>query len=178
LWSSRRLRLPASNIRQFAPKCHLVDGLPVCPQQQAFDAFAAAPGGTHWQPWDYSTMQHRCSRLWRSWPEVFQFKVPGPVRNLLFFDLYLAATILQNVPEARFVSFGTAIISAFGIGAAALSSRWLPPVRVIDVLFISPGIGLPALLVIADYRYRRELRPGGNKVPPGLVERLNKIPVI
>jgi hypothetical protein len=46
LWSSRRLRLPGSNIRQFAPKCHLVDGLPVCPRQQAFDAFTAAPGGT------------------------------------------------------------------------------------------------------------------------------------
>jgi len=42
----RRLRLSASNIRQFAPKCHLVGGLPVFPQQQAFDAFAAAPGGT------------------------------------------------------------------------------------------------------------------------------------
>ena len=28
--SSRRLRLPASNIRQFAPTPHLVDGLPVC----------------------------------------------------------------------------------------------------------------------------------------------------
>jgi hypothetical protein len=39
-------RISVSSIRQFAPKCRLVDGLPVCPQQQAFDAFAAAPGGT------------------------------------------------------------------------------------------------------------------------------------
>jgi hypothetical protein len=57
-------------------------------------------------------------------------------------------------------------------------NRDLPPVRVIDVLFISPGMGLPALLVIADYRYRQRAADGGNKVPPGLVERLNKIPVI
>ena len=46
----------------------------------------------------------------------------------------------------------------FGIAAAALSSHWLSPVRVIDVLFVSMGIGLPALLVVADVRYKRERR--------------------
>jgi hypothetical protein len=84
----------------------------VCPQQQAFDAFAVVPGGT------------------------------------------------SSITDCTLAALGL-----FDDTAAALSSRWLPPARVIDVLFISPGIGLPALLVVADYRYRRELRPGEQSFP-------------
>jgi hypothetical protein len=97
---------------------------------------------------------------------MFRLTAHGDSVDVLALSLFLGAIVAQKsytmllyaVSEARFVSFGTAVISAVGIGAAAFSSHWLSPVRVIDVLFVSIGIGLPALLVVADVRYRRERR--------------------
>jgi hypothetical protein len=97
---------------------------------------------------------------------MFKLTVHGDNVDVLALSLFLGAIVAQKsytmllyaVSEARFVSFGTAVISAVGIGGAALSSHWLSPVRVIDVLFVSMGIGLPALLVVADVRYKREKR--------------------
>jgi hypothetical protein len=95
---------------------------------------------------------------------MFKLTAHGDDVDVLALSLFLGAIVAQKsytmllyaVSEARFVSFGTAIISAFGIGAAALSSHWLSsPVRVIDVLFVSMGIGLPALLMVANFRYKR-----------------------
>jgi hypothetical protein len=103
---------------------------------------------------------------------MFKLATHGDNVDVLALSVFLGAIVAQKaytmllyaVSEARFVSFGTAVISALGIGAAALSSHWLPAVRVIDVLFISMGIGLPALLIIADYRYKSEKR---DTVSPG-----------
>jgi len=97
---------------------------------------------------------------------MFKLAIHGDNIDVLALSLFLGAIVAQKaytmllyaVSEARFVSFGTAVISALGIGAAALSAHWLSPARVIDVLFVFMGIGLPALLMIADYRYRRERR--------------------
>ncbi len=97
---------------------------------------------------------------------MFKLATHGDNVDVLALSLFLGAIVAQKaytmllyaVSEARFVSFGTAVISALGIGAAALASRWLPPIRAIDVLFVSMGIGLPVLLLIADYRYKRERR--------------------
>ncbi|HWX77026.1 MAG TPA: hypothetical protein VNY32_06095 [Candidatus Acidoferrales bacterium] len=97
---------------------------------------------------------------------MFKLTAHGDNVDVLAMSLFLGAIVAQKsytmllyaVSEARFVSFGTAVISAVGIGAAALSSHWLSPMRVIDVLFVSMGIGLPALFVVADLRYKRERR--------------------
>jgi hypothetical protein len=97
---------------------------------------------------------------------MFKLTVHGDNVDVLALSVFLGAIVAQKsytmllyaVSEARFVSFGTALISAVGIGGAAFSSRWLSPVRVIDVLFVSMGIGIPALLTVADMRYRRETR--------------------
>jgi len=97
---------------------------------------------------------------------MFKLAIHGDNIDVLALSLFLGAIVAQKaytmllyaVSEARFVSFGTAVISALGIGAAALSSHWLSSARVIDVLFVFMGIGLPALLMVADYRYRHERR--------------------
>ncbi len=97
---------------------------------------------------------------------MFKLTAHGDNVDVLALSLFLGAIVAQKsytmllyaVSEARFVSFGTAVISAVGIGAAAISSRWLSPVRTIDVLFVSMGIALPALLLVADVRYKRERR--------------------
>jgi hypothetical protein len=97
---------------------------------------------------------------------MFKLTSHGDNIDVLALSLFLGAIVAQKsytmllyaVSEARFVSFGTAVISAVGIGAAAVSSHWLSPVRVLDVLFVFMGIGLPALLLAADFRYKRERR--------------------
>ena len=102
---------------------------------------------------------------------MFKLSAHGDNIDVLALSVFLGAIVAQKsytmllyaVSEARFVSFGTAVISAVGIGAAAISSLWLSPVRVIDVLFASMGIGLPALLVVADVRYKRERRDASNR---------------
>jgi hypothetical protein len=97
---------------------------------------------------------------------MFKLTVHGDTVDVFALSLFLGAIVAQKsytmllyaVSEARFVSFGTAVIAAIGIVGAAISSHWLPPVRVIDVLFVCIGTGLPALLVVADLRYKRERR--------------------
>jgi hypothetical protein len=97
---------------------------------------------------------------------MFKLAAHGDNVDVVALSVFLGAIVAQKaytmllyaVSEARFVSFGTAVIAALGMGAAALSSHWLSPVRVLDVLFVSMGIGLPALIIVADYRYKREKR--------------------
>ena len=63
--------------------------------------------------------------------------------------------LLYAVTEAKYVSFGTAMVSALGVGAAAVASHWLSSIRTVDVLFVVMGGGLPILLLVSSYRYRR-----------------------
>jgi hypothetical protein len=96
---------------------------------------------------------------------MFKLPVHGDRLDVLALSVFMGAIIAQKtytmllyaVAEARFVSFGTAIVAVLAIGAAALSSIWLPAVRVIDTLFIAVGFGVPIVLMIGDYRYRRAL---------------------
>jgi hypothetical protein len=97
---------------------------------------------------------------------MFKLAAHGDNLDVLALSLFLGAIVAQKsytmllyaVSEARFVSYGTAFIAVAGIGGAALSSHWLSPLRVIDVLFASIGTGLPALLLVANSRYQREGR--------------------
>jgi hypothetical protein len=97
---------------------------------------------------------------------MFKLTAHGDNVDVLALSLFLGAIVAQKsytmllyaVSEARFVSFGTAVISVVGIGGAAISSHWLSPLHVIDVLFACIGTGLPALLLVANVRYQRERR--------------------
>lgn len=96
---------------------------------------------------------------------MFRLTVHGDRVDIVCLSIFLGALIAQKtytmllyaVSEARFVSFGTATVSALAIAAAAVSSLWLPAVRVIDTLFVAVAIGVPLVLLIGDYRYRRAL---------------------
>jgi hypothetical protein len=63
--------------------------------------------------------------------------------------------LLYAVSEARFVSYGTAVIAALGVLIAMSASHWLSPIRVIDALFLITGTGLPLLLLLGHHRYKR-----------------------
>jgi hypothetical protein len=96
---------------------------------------------------------------------MFKLTTAGDRFDVLALSLFMGAVIAQKtytmllyaVSEARFVSFGTALVSALGISVAALGSIWLPAVRVIDVLFLAVALGIPVVLITGDYLYRREL---------------------
>jgi hypothetical protein len=96
---------------------------------------------------------------------MFKLPIRGDRLDVLALSLFMGAVIAQKtctmllyaVSDARFVSFGTAVVSALGIGAAALSSHWLPAVRVIDVLFLAVGFGVPVVLLAGNFRYSRAL---------------------
>jgi hypothetical protein len=97
---------------------------------------------------------------------MFNLSVRGDRLDVLALSLFMGAVISQKaytmllyaVSEARFVSFGTAIVSVLGVGIAAIASHWLPAIRVIDALFLFMGSALPVLLLIGGYRYRRAPR--------------------
>jgi hypothetical protein len=94
---------------------------------------------------------------------MFNLSVRGDRLDVLALSLFMGAVISQKaytmllyaVSEARFVSFGTAIVSMLAVGIATIASQWLPPIRVIDALFLFMGSALPVLLLIGGYRYRR-----------------------
>ena len=96
---------------------------------------------------------------------MFRLSLHGDRLDVLALSLFLGAIIAQKtytmllyaVAEARFVSYGTALAAATAIAAAAVSAVWLPPMRTIDVLFVTVGIAVPAILLIGDHRYRRAL---------------------
>jgi len=95
----------------------------------------------------------------------FKFAIRGDRFDVLALSLFMGAIIAQKtytmllyaVYDARFVSFGSAVASTFGISVAALSRLWLPAVRVIDVLFLTVGIGVLIVLITGDHRYRSTL---------------------
>jgi hypothetical protein len=97
---------------------------------------------------------------------MFNLSVHGDRVDVLSLSLFMGAVISQKaytmllyaVSEARFVSFGTAIVSMLGVGIAAIASHWLPAIRVIDALFLFMGSALPVLLLIGGYHYRRASR--------------------
>jgi hypothetical protein len=97
---------------------------------------------------------------------MFRLTARGDRLDVLALSLFLGAIIAQKaytmllyaVSEARFVSYGTAVISALGVATAATCSHWLPAIRSIDVLFTFMGVGLPLFLLFGHHRYTR-LRP-------------------
>jgi hypothetical protein len=68
--------------------------------------------------------------------------------------------LLYSISEARFTSYGTAIVTAFGIVCASISSIWLPANRVVDTLFLCIGIILPVLLLMESHRQKRACTNG------------------
>jgi len=98
---------------------------------------------------------------------MFNLSVYGDSTDVLALSMFMGAVIAQKaytmllyaVAEARFISFGTAVVSVLGVAIAALTSRWLSAIRVIDVFFIFMGSALPILLLIGGYRYQRANRP-------------------
>jgi hypothetical protein len=94
---------------------------------------------------------------------MFKLTSHGDNIDVLALSVFLGAIIAQKtytmllyaVSEARFVSYGTAVISALGVAVALTFSHWLSSMRVIDVLFICTGVGLPLLLLFGHQRYTR-----------------------
>jgi len=97
---------------------------------------------------------------------MFKLSAAGDRMDVAAISLFMAAVIAQKaytmllyaVTEARFVSFGTAVIAAAGLALAAGCSRWFSPMAVIDILYTFIGFALPALMVIAAVRHRRDMR--------------------
>jgi len=97
---------------------------------------------------------------------MFNLSVHGDGIDIFALSLFMGAVIAQKaytmllyaVSEARFISYGTALVSVLGVASAAFASRWLAPARVIDVLFVFMGGTLPVLLLIGGYRYQRVSR--------------------
>jgi hypothetical protein len=93
---------------------------------------------------------------------MFRLTTRGDALDVLALSLFLGTIIAQKtytmllyaVSEAKFVSFGTAVVSAIGIAAAALASIWLPAERAVVVLFLAVAVGVPMVLLIGDRRYR------------------------
>lgn len=104
---------------------------------------------------------------------MFSLGARGDRIDVIAVALFLGAIIAQRtysmllyaVAEARFVSFGTALVALFATTVGLLSSRWLPPMGAIDVLFTAVGVGVPVILLIGNFRYRRTLRTRHGIVP-------------
>jgi O-antigen/teichoic acid export membrane protein len=96
---------------------------------------------------------------------MFNLSMHGDSIDVLALSLFMGAVIAQKaytmllyaVSEARFISFGTATVSALGVGVAAVVSIWLSPMRVIDVFFLFMGSTLPVLLLYGGYRQARNI---------------------
>jgi hypothetical protein len=98
---------------------------------------------------------------------MFNLSVHGDSTDVLALSMFMGSVIAQKaytmllyaVSEARFISFGTAVVSVLGVAITAFTSPWLSAIRVIDVFFIFMGSALPILLLIGGYRYQRAYRP-------------------
>jgi hypothetical protein len=96
---------------------------------------------------------------------MFRLTARGDGLDVSALSLFLGTIIAQKtytmllyaVSEAKFVSFGTAVVSAFGIVAGALASVWLPAERAVVVLFLAVAVGVPIVLLIGDHRNRRAM---------------------
>jgi hypothetical protein len=97
---------------------------------------------------------------------MFKLTVQGGGIDIFALSLFMGAMIAQKaytlllyaVSEARFISYGTAVVVMLGMSIAGASSHWLPAPRVIDVLFIFIGVALPVLLLFGGHRYIRASR--------------------
>ncbi|WP_180982546.1 hypothetical protein [Methylocella silvestris] len=97
---------------------------------------------------------------------MFSLTVKGDSLDVFALSLFMGAVVAQKaytlllyaVSEAKFISFGTALVASAGALAAAASLFWLPPARSVDVLFIVTGLGLPVLLLVGGHRQRRGLK--------------------
>jgi hypothetical protein len=94
---------------------------------------------------------------------MFKLTVHGDAIDVLALSLFMGAVIAQKsyamllyaVSEARFVSFGSAVVALLGTGTAVISSFWWPASRVVDLLFGFMGFSLPVLLFVSSHRYRQ-----------------------
>jgi hypothetical protein len=94
---------------------------------------------------------------------MFHLAARGDRFDVIALSVFMGAVIAQKaytmmlyaVTEARFVSYGTALVCAAGALGALLASKWLPAMRAIDFFFIGVGTALPLLLVVGSFRYRR-----------------------
>jgi hypothetical protein len=107
---------------------------------------------------------------------MFKLSVNGDTTDVIAISLFMAAVLAQKsyamllyaVTEARFVSYGTAVVAIVAIAAAGVATLWLSPIRALDVLFILMGTILPMLLVFSSARYVRRLsRPSTSPVIGG-----------
>jgi len=98
---------------------------------------------------------------------MFKLSVSGDRIDVAAISLFMGAVIAQKaytmllyaVSEARFVSFGTAIISMTGVAIAWLASRQgISPVRSVDMLFFFMSGALPLLLLISGFLNQRAYR--------------------
>jgi hypothetical protein len=98
---------------------------------------------------------------------MFKLSVSGDRIDVAAISLFMGAVIAQKaytmllyaVSEARFVSFGTAIISMTGVAIAWLASRHgISPVRSVDMLFFFMSGALPLLLLFSGFLYQRAYR--------------------
>lgn len=97
---------------------------------------------------------------------MFKLSASGDRIDVAAISLFMGAVIAQKsytmllyaVSEARFVSFGTAIVALAGLTLAAACSRWLSPMAVIDTLYVFIGVALPLLMLVGAVRHRRDLR--------------------
>jgi O-antigen/teichoic acid export membrane protein len=97
---------------------------------------------------------------------MFKLSAAGDRMDVAAISLFMGAVIAQKsytmllyaVTEARFVSFGTAIVAAAGLLLAACCSHWFSPMAVIDILYVFIGIALPLLMIIGAIRHRRDIR--------------------
>ena len=93
---------------------------------------------------------------------MFKLSSHGDWIDVLALSVFMGAVVAQKaytlliyaVSEARFISYGTAAVSGAGVLAAAIASRWLSAMGVLDVLFFFMGVTLPALLLIGDHYIR------------------------
>ncbi len=63
--------------------------------------------------------------------------------------------LLYSVSEARFLSYGTATVSLLALALAAAVVPWLPPNRIVDVLYALIGLLLPTISIAQYWRQSR-----------------------
>ena len=97
---------------------------------------------------------------------MFKLSAHGDAVDVLALSVFMGAIIAQKaytvlvyaVSEARFISYGTAVVSVTGVLVALIATRWLSAMRVMDVLFLFIGVTLPALLLLGNRYISRGAR--------------------
>jgi O-antigen/teichoic acid export membrane protein len=100
---------------------------------------------------------------------MFGLAVRGDRIDVLAISLFMGTVIAQKayalllyaVSEARFLSYGTALVALCGIGVALGLGPVVSAMGAIDALFVTMGVGLLILLLVSDHRGRRAGREAG-----------------